>query len=1071
MNDSLELYTYVLYSWESGGGGTECYFSLSFSESEGIIQTLTFTITAIKIKTMSAFLHRITLPALETAAEDAAIGAANDRSSANNGDLEDSDGLIRNDRREALATDLDETNNNSFCYYATAIGNTVIGNLSSPSKGKDAISSSNDDGADGADASSSQWQTKFDAPVLTLTSNSSGTIIASATATHVSLLKGHDGSIIATRQITRSSDDLTAMSPGLVFVSLPSRSQNELEQSAMKDVLVVVYPVQGGEWDKNNVIVISNIDGEALNSSEPQRFREGATNMSIDALCFDSSNAAATLIEGVFINDDTMRFFVAHKSGKISVYDYNVTSKQSTFVTDDLINQIGMGNWMFEEQVGMSIDTNNSRGLFLVLAASSKSTGATSIGWINVLDLSISTNYAIPAGEKLLSMKSLLSNHPDECVAVAFSTRNATSRKKRAESPKIFVLQSLLGKMRTWCSQILFTLQTDPDVRTVEICSPPSMFASEAYSFRFASKFDGFTPNVYKEFIPRGQGKVGTVHYLLSAKNDFDDAYRIITEELSTCTSDDDVISTPIHKSLVWLWKLRHILSTWDNGASSCDEYQQSLRQLTFGSATGDIQFTENMIAAAEFMLVWPENCNNSGNIEPSSVSLHDIQSTLSILCTEMKKVIDILRSSPKHSDLEELCSKLNNRLIAIQGLENVTTSDGSQIHLNDAYLAVESIDGLLSILVSQAAFRSAERLQKSEYGKSLTPDSIASAALYIPLRSDSTKFLPWLCDLVIPSLHIGHPKLDYIRAWSCKAADFYDEEDIFNGIESSIHLLKAVSNATSKLSVAMNSRPAQTVNVTNETLSSANHHRPSVLKVGIIRGRKIRQGRTFSAQRGKSSSATSTAQTPSCDIYDHENIEHDCVEQKLIEATRLKRARDLGMRKDCLTLSNYKSKGDQFVVKELVKASLIRTSLDKSTSASVVDGVKKFADDVHVDFDHAMHQFSIELGNSKKDDIPHYWHDTQRLAQWCDSPSVMCLIVLSMLQKALVSIQRPPDLSQIAQKAIEAATDDCTKSELKEAARLLSIDYLVRKYCGNGAQEYFRVVGVTLSFPVLRFA
>eukprot|EP00985_Skeletonema_marinoi_P020459 scaffold12176_cov144-Skeletonema_marinoi.AAC.20 len=1027
---------------------------------------------------MAAFLRRIPLPALVTAAEDATGSKDGDRPSSGNGCLNSSDELIQNDGLAALATDLDETSDNSFCYHAIAIGDTVVGNLSSLIARSDA-EGSND--GDGADARSSEWQTSFDAPVLTVTSNTSGTIIASATATHVSLLKGHDGSIIATRQITRSGDDLTATSPGLVFVSSSSSSNNNPQQSAMKDVLVVVCPVQGGEWDKNNVIVISNIDGEALNSSDAQRFREGATNMSIDALCFDTNAErdfiAATLIEGVFINDDAIRFFVAHKSGIISVYDYNIASKQCTFVTDDLFNQIGMGTWKYEEQLGMSIDTNNSRGgLFLVLAASNKSAEATSIGWINVLDLSIAANYPIStAGEKLLSLKPLRSNHPDECVVVAFSTKGTSTRMKRAESPKLFILQSLLGKVGSGCSQILFTVQTDPNVRAVEICSPPAMYASEAYSFRFASKFDGATPNVYKEFIPSEQGKVGTVHYLLSAKNDFDDAQHIITEELATCSSDDDVISTPIHKSLVWLWRCRHILSTWnkDNRASSCDEFQQSLRQLTFGAATGDDQFTENMIAAAEFMLHWPEKGSNSGNIEPSSVSLHDIQSTLSILCSEMKKVIDVLRSSPKHSYLEELNRKINSRLRAIQGLEYVTTLDGSQVHLNDAYLAVDSIDGLLSILVSQAAFRSAERLQKSEYGTSLTPDSISSAALRIPLRSDSTKFLPWLCDSVIPSLHIGHPKLDYIRAWACKAADFYDEEGIFNGIESSISLLKAVSNATTKLSVAMNSMsalPAQVVvagdknmHVTDESISASIHHRPSVLKVGIIRGRKIKQGRTFSAQRGG-------AQPPSC-LDDLENIEYDCVEQKLNEATRLKRARELGMSKDCLTLSSYESKGDHYVVKELVKSDLIRTSLDPSTSAMVVDGVKQFSKDVHVDFDHAMLQFSIELGNSRKDDIPHYLHDAKRLAQWCDSPSVMCLIVLSMLQKALVSIQRPPDLSQIAHSAIEAATDDCTKSELKEAARLLSIDYLVRKYCGNGAQEYFRVVRANITIPVSCFA
>ena len=200
-------------------------------------------------------------------------------------------------------------------------------------------------------------------------------------------------------------------------------------------------------------------------------------------------------------------------------------------------------------------------------------------------------------------------------------------------------------------------------------------------------------------------------------------------------------------------------------------------------------------------------------------------------------------------------------------------------------------------------------------------------------------------------------------------------------------------------------------------------------------------------------------------DLDDLESIEHDCVEQKLNEAIQLKRARDLGVDRDCLKLSNYKSKGDNYVVKELLKSALMKTSLDPSISDLIIDGVRQFANDVGVDFDKALHQYSIELGDSRKDNIPHYLQDATRLAQWCKSPSVMCLIVLSMLQKALVSIQRPPNLSQIADSAIQSATDDYIKSELKEAARLLSIDYLVRKYCGNGAQEYFRVVRSMLPY------
>jgi hypothetical protein len=1013
---------------------------------------------------MAASLHRIQLPVLAKAVDEG------DDDDEIKGIIPDS-GVdayyesIRNDNnnKSALGRDVDETNNKSFCYHAVALGSTVVGNLPSAPIGE------------ASSISDAEWQTNFDAPVLTVASNSSGTVIAAATATHVSLLKGHDGSIIATRQITRSEDDLSMSSPGLVFVTLPpsstqSSQQHEQSTPPVKDVLVIVCPIKRGECNKNNVIIISNIDGEALNSSEPDKFRDAATSMSIDAPQFDYNNnsnslasgdVAATLIEGVFINDITIRFFIAHKSGTISVFDYSIKNKESTIVTEDLFQRIGLGTWKFEEHLGMSIDTNSNRGMFLVLAATLQHT---SIGWINVVDLSISSNCPIAAGEKLVSLKPLRSRH-NECVAVAFSTKNIQSRRKSAKSPKVHVLQSLLGK--DGCSQILFTVETDQQVRSVGICTSPG---NMAYSFRVLGIIDGQNPGFFNEFNANEQGRVGTVHFLATFQNNFQDAHNIITEELSNYSCCDNV-STPIHKSLVWLWKLRHIVSNWKNcDTHSFDEYQQCLRQLTFGAATGDEECTDNMIAAAELMLHWPEKCHNV------DVSLQDIQSTLSIFCSEMGKVIDVLRLSPKQTHLEEQNRKLNNRLRAIKGLESVTNS--SQIQLNGAYLSVDSVDMLLSVLISQGAFRSAERLQNSEYGKTLSPDSISCAATRIPLHSDPTKFVPWLCDLVIPSLHIGHPMLDYIRAWTCKAAEFYDDEDILCGIESSISLLEAVSKSTMKLSVAMNSlssQPAAQIIVAAEDKSrsgsgnaltaGSTHHRPSVLKVGMIRGRKVREGRTFSAQRVSSTPSVTSVLAPSCDLDDLESIEHDCVEQKLNEAIQLKRARDLGVDRDCLKLSNYKSKGDNYVVKELLKSALMKTSLDPSISDLIIDGVRQFANDVGVDFDKALHQYSIELGDSRKDDIPHYLQDATRLAQWCKSPSVMCLIVLSMLQKALVSIQRPPNLSQIADSAIQSATDDYIKSELKEAARLLSIDYLVRKYCGNGAQEYFRVVRSMLPY------
>jgi hypothetical protein len=67
------------------------------------------------------------------------------------------------------------------------------------------------------------------------------------------------------------------------------------------------------------------------------------------------------------------------------------------------------------------------------------------------------------------------------------------------------------------------------------------------------------------------------------------------------------------------------------------------------------------------------------------------------------------------------------------------------------------------------------------------------------------------------------------------------------------------------------------------------------------------------------------------------------------------------------------------------------------------------------------------------------------------------------MLRVALVSVQCPPDIALLAKDAIAMAVDENDKCELQEALKLIEIDSLVRKYCGNGAQEYFRVVSVFL--------
>jgi hypothetical protein len=320
----------------------------------------------------------------------------------------------------------------------------------------------------------------------------------------------------------------------------------------------------------------------------------------------------------------------------------------------------------------------------------------------------------------------------------------------------------------------------------------------------------------------------------------------------------------------------------------------------------------------------------------------------------------------------------------------------------------------------------------------------------------------------------------------------------------------KAVDAATARLTVTMNScfnQPKQsewhddddvlepstprnmseTVRTSFDSKASKQHvprpSRPTVLKIGLISGATKRDCRMMSAQRvsrgkiganeGPSlefsflhnslSSPDSIAEVSHIgdnDDDDDESVEYDWVEYKLQEARRLKTARDLGLPRDVLTLANYSMMGEQFVVKELVKATIGRYSDDcLSSMASVRDEIRSFAAKIDADFDKAVHQFANELCDDNRDNIPHALQRAMILFEWCTSPAVKCGIVLKMLRVALVSVPPPPDITPFAKDAIDMAIDENNKSELQEASRLLAIDSLVRNYCGNGAQEFFRVV------------
>lgn len=652
-------------------------------------------------------------------------------------------------------------NRNSLTFHAVAHGRCVVG--TSPSLPND---------------KTIRWQTKFDNEIVALDSNNDGSVIASATKTHVSLMKGRDGSILATRQIASDRTRTSSCLPGVVFVSRPARL-------AVPDVLVVFRPTDGSvENGRSDIVLISNIHGPTLNSTHLNRVREAAQDMSIDALTIPCLVNISS-IAGVYVDEETIRFFLSQK-GKLGVYDYNISEKKSALVLDDIF-ELMPGGWKCNDAIEMCIDDNTEIGTHLLFVACNEA-GKSKICWINVLNLSLVAQYL--SEFEMTSLKAVRSCIPDKCAAAVFATGST--------EPKIYIVQSLVSEDgKTWKdsdSMVLFTIDAKSPVHSLELTSPETTEEKGPYAFRFIGKLKGDGENrTCAEFVSGDQGKAGVAHYLL-ANNSFDQAFKCVNEQLDQYSCNSNMVLSSVNKSLVALWKFRYILSKGNiSSKENIVEAKDCLRRLAASAIRGGDQGVDDLVSASQFLMNWPKNQTmNDGDCSPdfTTISIQEVCMAVSAMSTTITCVLEVL-GALKAGNLEEMKRKLDDRQAALRCLRSISEVDGLQLTLADPYLAIGSLAELINSLVLNGAFRSVERLMKSEWGKRIPINVVACSVVRIPLCVDPRCFLFWLRDLVLPSLSIGNPLLESIRGWACGAADKYDDENVLLGLDHAIMLLK----------------------------------------------------------------------------------------------------------------------------------------------------------------------------------------------------------------------------------------------------------------------------------------
>ncbi len=192
--------------------------------------------------------------------------------------------------------------------------------------------------------------------------------------------------------------------------------------------------------------------------------------------------------------------------------------------------------------------------------------------------------------------------------------------------------------------------------------------------------------------------------------------------------------------------------------------------------------------------------------------------------------------------------------------------------------------------------------------------------------------------------------------------------------------------------------------------------------------------------------------------------IENDEVEIKLLHAKILKDARRLGLSNDLVHLKIYDEIGGaNFIAKELVRVVVseqfsIKNIDNDQRQRKICETLEPFCEQSNINLDEAIIDYTKELCNTAKDNPGAILVEASTLARCCKEPSMKCEVALKVLRVAILYKSKPKCLSSLTIDALKWATSQELRSQLEEASRLLVIDDIVRRYCGNKARDYFRV-------------
>jgi len=643
------------------------------------------------------------------------------------------------------------------------------------------------------------WKTSF-APytVCRVCSNHDGSIVVCSTdAGTVALLRGLDGSVLATRKVGQEEKDNSIAPARVSFIARcasVSDDRNIAQTERNNDAVAIEIPT-GGHGESAGLILVSNIEANSLNQKNSIKVADASRKMSINSLLkirqrnsngTGSRDTEIVSLCGCFLGNTKIRFFVLDKVDTLAVHDYTTSSEDISVVDADFQWKKDMKTKAFciDVGTGLLLHALNPAARYVMFGALESTT--TTLQFVDPARLAMAGQCVIVADlsseqkpVKLLSIEPLESALPDSALAFAVAFKH----QKNLEGATIHVMQARINQEKLDSFHRVYAIAIVESVISLHLSSITST-DNGAYSFRY--KYDHGSDNyACKAFIPgesyRDGSAIGRIRLLIKLER-FDDA-----DNLVNAVGENKLVAdtyADFHPSEVALGRLQFILRRGSISEKSfMGQAKQCFHRLTSGCISGNERAGQNLLDACESIAQW-----GSPDLFVNPPSLFEVTAALSTVLKALEEVLKILPHE-RHQPFQEERSILESQLCTLSYLKNILPVD---THAKGDFLlrfqGSRNPGQLFSSLVAHGYFSAARDMWQSHLRSDIPSQVAVQSVIRIGANVDPAAYVLLLEDFILPSLAINYDLLPSLSVWACRIADELDQN---NKLEQAIHLLQ----------------------------------------------------------------------------------------------------------------------------------------------------------------------------------------------------------------------------------------------------------------------------------------